>query len=143
MRDRATEISKSQPPKAFNWEIEFPEVFFNEDGTLKENPGFDCVVGNPPWGRIKQFPQKIEKALLGSYWSNAYTLQVGNLNLYKLFLEQSYILLANKGYFSMIFPSTFLGEADSQKLRQTFFEKNVIKRILQFPTVLRAMVYTQ
>ncbi|RLI48848.1 MAG: hypothetical protein DRP09_21115, partial [Candidatus Thorarchaeota archaeon] len=48
VKDKATEISKSQPPKAFNWEIEFPEVFFDEDGTLKENPGFDCVVGNPP-----------------------------------------------------------------------------------------------
>lgn len=50
VKDRAVEISKSQPPKVFNWEIEFPEVFFNEDGTLKENPGFDCVVGNPPHG---------------------------------------------------------------------------------------------
>jgi len=50
VKDRAVEISKSQPPKAFNWEIEFPEVFFDEDGTLKENPGFDCVVGNPPHG---------------------------------------------------------------------------------------------
>lgn len=53
VKDRATEISKSQPPKAFNWEIEFPEVFFNEDGALKENLGsdcFDCVVGNPPHG---------------------------------------------------------------------------------------------
>ncbi|MCL0089895.1 N-6 DNA methylase [Dehalococcoidia bacterium] len=48
IKDRAMEISKSQPPKAFNWEIEFPEVFFN-DGSLKENPGFDCVVGNPPY----------------------------------------------------------------------------------------------
>jgi len=64
VKDRATEISKSQPPKAFNWEIEFPEVFFSESGTLKENPGFDCVVGNPPWGRIKQFPEKIEKDCL-------------------------------------------------------------------------------
>lgn len=50
VKDRAVEISKSQPPKAFNWEIEFPEVFFDEDGTLKENPGFDCAVGNPPHG---------------------------------------------------------------------------------------------
>ncbi len=49
IKDRAIEISKSQPPKVFNWEIEFPEVFFNEDGALKENPGFDCIVGNPPY----------------------------------------------------------------------------------------------
>ena len=31
--------------------IEFclPEVFFNEDGTLKAHGGMDIVVGNPPW----------------------------------------------------------------------------------------------
>uniref|UniRef100_A0A7V3ZTQ0 Type II methyltransferase M.TaqI-like domain-containing protein n=1 Tax=candidate division WOR-3 bacterium TaxID=2052148 RepID=A0A7V3ZTQ0_UNCW3 len=52
VKDRALEISKSQPPKAFNWEIEFPEVFFDEDGSLKENPGFDCIVGNPPYVNI-------------------------------------------------------------------------------------------
>ena len=34
---------------AFLYEIEFPEVFFNDDGTWRENPGFDVVVGNPPW----------------------------------------------------------------------------------------------
>ena len=31
--------------------IEFclPEIFFNEDGTLKEHGGLDIVIGNPPW----------------------------------------------------------------------------------------------
>lgn len=27
----------------FHWQLEFPEVF------LRENPGFDCIVGNPPY----------------------------------------------------------------------------------------------
>jgi hypothetical protein len=31
----------------FHWCLEFPEVFEVED------PGFDCVLGNPPWERIK------------------------------------------------------------------------------------------
>jgi hypothetical protein len=31
----------------FHWHIEFPEVFSGSD------PGFDCVLGNPPWERIK------------------------------------------------------------------------------------------
>ncbi|MCK4416731.1 MAG: N-6 DNA methylase [Candidatus Latescibacteria bacterium] len=34
----------------FHWELEFPEVFFNEAGTPKESPGFDAVIGNPPYG---------------------------------------------------------------------------------------------
>ena len=31
----------------FHWELAFPKVFSGE------NPGFDCVLGNPPWERIK------------------------------------------------------------------------------------------
>ncbi len=39
------EIRRNEPPLApFHWEIEFPEVFD------RENPGFDAVVGNPPFG---------------------------------------------------------------------------------------------
>ncbi|MCL0056442.1 BREX-1 system adenine-specific DNA-methyltransferase PglX [Dehalococcoidia bacterium] len=69
IEDRAVEISKSQPPKVFNWEIEFPEVFF-DDGSLKENPGFDCVVGNPPYGdlledRTLEYANAIFKTYIG------------------------------------------------------------------------------
>ncbi|MXZ00261.1 N-6 DNA methylase, partial [Candidatus Poribacteria bacterium] len=34
----------------FHWEIEFPEVFRDEHGNELENPGFDAIVGNPPYG---------------------------------------------------------------------------------------------
>jgi len=34
----------------FHWDLEFPEVFIDlERATWKENPGFDAVVGNPPY----------------------------------------------------------------------------------------------
>jgi hypothetical protein len=32
-----------------HWEIEFPEVFFDSMGKSLGNPGFDAVIGNPPW----------------------------------------------------------------------------------------------
>jgi type I restriction-modification system DNA methylase subunit len=34
-------------PFAFDWQKRFPEVF------EREEKGFDCVIGNPPWERIK------------------------------------------------------------------------------------------
>ena len=39
--------------RAFSWELAFPDVFFNPDGTPKENPGFDVVLGNPPWDKLQ------------------------------------------------------------------------------------------
>ncbi len=37
----------------FHWEIEFPEVFLD-----RERPGFDAVLGNPPWDKV--LPSKHE-----------------------------------------------------------------------------------
>ncbi|MCX7802174.1 MAG: N-6 DNA methylase, partial [Meiothermus ruber] len=38
----------------FHWWLEFAEVFFDpETGELKPGGGFDVVLGNPPWERVK------------------------------------------------------------------------------------------
>jgi hypothetical protein len=37
-----------QRERFFHWELEFPEVFVDV-----ERPGFDAVLGNPPWDKIK------------------------------------------------------------------------------------------
>jgi len=37
----------------FHWELEFPEVFLSGD-----RPGFDAVLGNPPWDKV--LPTKLE-----------------------------------------------------------------------------------
>ena len=37
----------------FHWELEFPEVFFDEDGRRRPDAGFDAVVGNPPWDMVR------------------------------------------------------------------------------------------
>jgi len=114
--------------KMFHWVFEFPEVF------LGNKNGFDVVIGNPPYGRLKQIIEdKSEKYFLSDVYSNLYNYQVGNLNLYKLFLERAYNILKTNGYFSMIFPSSFLGENDSKELRKLFFDHARITKILEFP----------
>jgi hypothetical protein len=43
----------------FHWYIEFPHIFRADDGAHKVDPrtgwegGFTCVIGNPPWERVK------------------------------------------------------------------------------------------
>jgi hypothetical protein len=34
-------------PRTLDWQKKFPDVF------SRPNPGFDCVIGNPPWERMK------------------------------------------------------------------------------------------
>lgn len=44
LRGMVAELREGERPlEPFHWEIEFPEVFG------RENPGFDCFVGNPPF----------------------------------------------------------------------------------------------
>jgi len=43
----------------FHWELEFPEVFFNDDGTPREVSGFDAVIGNPPYGPVTDTETKL------------------------------------------------------------------------------------
>ncbi len=56
----------------FNWAVEFPEVFVDEQGAwLSEKAGFQVIVGNPPWEILKpdlreyyaQFDARIESKL--------------------------------------------------------------------------------
>jgi len=36
-----------------HWPLAFPEVFSDEDGEPLANPGFDAIVGNPPWDMVR------------------------------------------------------------------------------------------
>ena len=42
---------KSIDKMAFNWELEFPQIFCEENGNKKIDGGFSCIIGNPPWER--------------------------------------------------------------------------------------------
>jgi len=38
----------------FHWHLEFPEVFCPpSEGRTKGDSGFDCLLGNPPWEKVK------------------------------------------------------------------------------------------
>ena len=45
VRERSREVAVRA--RFFHWPLEFPEVF------QRTVPGFDCVLGNPPWERVK------------------------------------------------------------------------------------------
>lgn len=49
--DRSRQAARQY--RFFHWELEFPDVFFDEHGRTAPKGGFSAVVGNPPWERMK------------------------------------------------------------------------------------------
>jgi len=85
--------------KFFHWELEFPEVFFNEDGTPKENPGFDAVIGNPPYGA--EFDE-LERSFIGF----RFPFSKNNKNSAMVFTEKGLETKKVDGYLAYIVPKS-------------------------------------
>jgi type I restriction-modification system DNA methylase subunit len=83
----------------FHWDLEFPEVFFYEDGTPKKDPGFDVVIGNPPYGA--QFDD-LDRRFIGFRFPHSRR----NKNSAMVFIEQGIQLTKQNGYFSYIIPKS-------------------------------------
>lgn len=108
----------------FDWKKAFPEVF------NQENPGFDCVIGNPPYVKLQHFrkvQEDVAKYLVeakrpdgGPMYESA---QTGNFDLYLPFIEKGVELLNEKGKMGYIAPNVWMvneyGKGLRKKLKRT------------------------
>jgi len=120
----------------FHWQLEFPEVFFNDDGAPRESPGFDAVIGNPPYDVISEKEQKREVQLEKTYFTAADVFEsaVGNkLNFYRLFIAVAINLLRQNGMHGFIVPMALLGDAQAKSIRRHLLTTYRLKRIEAFP----------
>jgi N-6 DNA Methylase/Eco57I restriction-modification methylase len=51
--ERPVPATSEQAHRPFSWELNFPQVFLDDQGSRLSNGGFDVVLSNPPWGKIK------------------------------------------------------------------------------------------
>lgn len=99
--DEAAEGLRSgeRPVIPFHWEIEFPEVFG------RDNPGFDAIVGNPPFvGR-----RKIASATRKNYpdWTvQLHQGSTGNADLAAHFYRRAFSLIRTAASFGLIATNT-------------------------------------
>ena len=120
----------------FYWELEFPEVFFNDDGTFKTRPGFDAVVGNPPYDVISEKEQQRAVEAEKNFFLNApdFATAVGNkLNFYRLFIARAVHLLRAEGQHGFIVPMALLGDAQAKGLREDLVNNCRLRLIEAFP----------
>ena len=109
----------------FHWDLEFPDIFYDENGKKIQNSGFDGVIGNPPWSsKIAKEDTKILAKKLG--WSEK------NINICALFISESLKKLKPDGIFGFLLPKVVIKNLAYQNVRKKILEKYFLKHIDDF-----------
>ncbi|GAB4405976.1 MAG: hypothetical protein Kow00123_18450 [Anaerolineales bacterium] len=97
--DRARELWRDK--RFFHWDLEFPEAFVDlRKRDWAENPGFDAVIGNPPYGASLPAEDR-------TWMSRTYGTYQGRYDSYKFFMERGIRLTRRGGYYGEIVPNTW------------------------------------
>ncbi|MBF0215103.1 MAG: N-6 DNA methylase, partial [Magnetococcales bacterium] len=96
----------AHPVLPFHWEIEFPEVF------LTAQPGFDAIIGNPPFAGKNTLLNGNREGYLP--WLQAlHEESHGNADLVAHFFRRAFNLLREGGCFGLIATNT-IGQGDTR-----------------------------
>lgn len=122
----------------FHWQLEYPEVFYDTDGEELGNPGFDVVLGNPPYLNAWSMSNELgeERTAIKNRFSPSEESEMdllhGHWDYYMSFMLQSLDITKNGGNHSFILPSPFLAEKYGKNLRKKLTDQHKINSILDF-----------
>lgn len=96
--------------KSFEWRYEFPEILDDKGRFV----GFDCIIGNPPYGVTIQgeYRKTVEEKLE----------HVPDYEIYYFFISLGRNLLKDKGHLAYIIPNTWLFNQYAQSYREALVE---------------------
>ena len=107
----------------FHWKLEFPEAFYDADGSAKAHAGFDAVIGNPPYVRMEQIKP------LKPFLSESYEVHDERVDLYGYFVERSLDLTT--GQYGAIVSNKWMRSEYGENLRELLAGMQ-IEEILDF-----------
>jgi hypothetical protein len=105
----------------FDWNQAFPKVF------SERNPGFDAVIGNPPYDVLEKernaasWPHS-SLALYARARDKYSDALGGKLNLFRFFLIRSFELLKDNARFGMIVPLAILADISCAQTRRAIMQ---------------------
>lgn len=136
---------------SFEWQSEFPDIL------ARGAKGFDFIVMNPPYERLKPNLAEFLRERLQSgdrtirlqefedykvalrediaYFRNSGEYSLGNrytINTYRLFIEQALRLARPGGRLGLVVPSTLLGDISAGPLRRHLLSKHCLVRLDEY-----------
>jgi hypothetical protein len=99
--------SGPHPIRPFHWHIEFPEVFD------RDNPGFDAIVGNPPFAGVTTLSDSTRLGYT-DFLRQCFPGSGGKCDLVAFFFRRAFSLLRNNGCFGLIATNT-IAQGDTRE----------------------------
>jgi N-6 DNA Methylase/Eco57I restriction-modification methylase len=123
-----------------HWPLVFPEVFLDEQGRTRPEPGFDAIIGNPPWEMVRgdsgdedaRASRKAEARRLTDFVRESGIYRVessAHANLYQLFVERALQLVRRGGRIGLVLPSGLASDAGAAPLRRHLFDRAAVDAI--------------
>ena len=114
----------------FNWEIEFPEVF------LRENEGFDVILGNPPHGAELSQQER-------SYIEQNYDTGKGYKNTAFFFVERSLSKLRSGQKIGLVIPKSLTFAQKWGKVRDFLLDIFSLEEIVDISKAFKGVLLEQ
>jgi type I restriction-modification system DNA methylase subunit len=111
----------------FHWDLAFPEIFFDASGQPKDNPGFDAVVGNPPYVRWQSFKLDLKK-----YFEASYDVYNSSADLFLYFYELGLRHLKPEHRLGYITSGTYMNSNSAKPFRQYIHQNAAMEWVANF-----------
>ncbi|MDI1495780.1 MAG: restriction endonuclease [Cenarchaeum symbiont of Oopsacas minuta] len=108
----------------FHWELVFSDIFYDQNGKRKKNPGFDAIIGNPPYIHIDTLPNIIKQEL------RKFECYSPKTDVLYYFYNQGINLLKRNGMMSFITSRYFMEATFAKNLRHFILNNTSIKKII-------------
>jgi len=102
---------------AFDWNTEFPEIM--------KSGGFDAVIGNPPYVRVRAY-RDLHNISEVTYLEKNYECATHVWDIYMLIFEKAIRLLRKHGFASFIVPIQTLHQPNCESLRRILIRESSI-----------------
>ena len=122
-----TALRAAREKRFFHWELEFPEVFFGpskasaQQITMKDDPGFDAVVGNPPYDELSE--DAVGHDIVERNYLEANPIYQcakesgGRSNWYHFFMLLGVYVVKKAGFQGFIVPMSWVGDTFTSGIR--------------------------
>lgn len=125
----AIENNEDEKEFEFNLHTENSLIFnwYEKSCEIKENNGFDIILGNPPYVCSRNMDDNTK--VLMNNWS---TCKTGHPDLYIPFFQIGFELLNENGILGYITVNSFMKSVNGRAIREYFKEKKVDLKIIDF-----------